>query len=239
MSSKSENQVLNKEEYPEAKTKAGYTALLREILDVPGAVDQINMKVGRPVLVWRWVEKNDLMESEDLSLDGALANADILEYSNPDLAKTAPEELFHLMSIMSSERHSPVCWATGRDQSGLLTKWLRVEEQGVPYEEGFLLGLPVERLKSLPEDTILLCGAEHPGAALNEITLAVKAAIEIREDKHVEERLKRNASRGGRPAQERNRPDGETPNDSGGNGSEGWEPPSFLRARFGRSSGVR
>jgi hypothetical protein len=239
VSTKSENQVLSKEEYPEPKSKAGFTALLKEILDLPGGVDQVILKVGKPVRVWRWVEKNGLMEEEDRSLDGALSHAEILEYANPDLPRTAPEELFHLMSIMDAERRIPVCWAVGRDQTGLLARWLRVEEQGVPYKEGSLLGLPVERLKSLPEDTLLLCGAEHPDAAPSEVTMAVKMAIEVMERNHVEEKLERNALGRRNPPEERNRPDGATPNGAPGDGGEGWKPPSFLRERFRRSSAVR
>jgi hypothetical protein len=227
--------VLSKEEYPEPKTKAGFPALIREILDLPGGVARIILEKGQPVRAWRWVEKNDLYE-EGPTLDGALTHAEIIEYINPDPAKTAPEELFHMMLILSRERHIPVCWATGREQSGLLRKWLRVEEQGVPFDGDDLLNIPIERLKSLPEDTLLLCGASHINAGLGDVVLAVKLAIELREKTDVEKERKRDAAGSRHSSTERGGSIGEVSTSSSGSIGKSWSPPSFLRKRFSRCS---
>jgi hypothetical protein len=234
MASSKSDHVLSREEYPEPQTKAGFPALVRQVLEQPGGVHRIVMERGQPVRVWRWTEKNDLMEG-DRTLDMALASADIIEYVNPDETKTAPEELFHMLSVLNNEKHVAVCWATGRDQTGLFRRWLRVDEQGVPYDEDHLCGIPVERLKSLPEDTLLLCGAPHVSADIADVTLAIKLAIELREH-HDQEVVERNADRVGHPAQERRRPTGASENGARGDDGQGWVPPSFLRSRFGGSS---
>lgn len=231
VSSKSDTHTLTKEEYPEPRTKAGFPALIREILDQPGGVHRISMERGQPVRVWRWVEKNDLLE-QDPTLDEALSRADVIEYVNPDIHRTAPEELFHMLAILKSEKAVPVCWATGRDQAGLLRKWLRVDEQGVPFDESEFLGVPVERLKSLPEDTLLLCGAGHANAGPEEVTFVVKTAMEVR---HVEEKNDRAIGGVGDSATRGRSAVGTPQNGATRDCGSTWYPPSFIRSRFSRS----
>lgn len=224
--------ALQREEYPEPNSKKGVVSLVDEILKIQGGVERIILERGQPVRVWRWTEKNDLFE-ESPTLEGALAHAEIIEYVNPDESKTAPEELFHVMSVLKNEAHKPVCWATGRNQTGLLRKWLRVDEQGVPFDQSELLGIPIEHLKSLPEDTLLLCGARHYNADTHEVTIAIKTAIEIKGSKHDEEEIDRYALGVRDTAEERGGSAREESSSSARDNGKSWYPPSFIRTRLG------
>ena len=237
MASPKSEQSLQKEEHVMPVSKAGIVSLVREVLDLPGGVQRILLEKDQPVRVWRWVEKNELLEGAR-TLDVALQESDIIEYDNPDPTKSAPEELFHMLLILENDRHFPVCWATGTDQTKLLRKWLKVDEQGVPFNEKSLLGIPIERLKSLPEDTMLLCGAAHVGGEGGDVTLAVKLALELRGEKD-DEAKHEDVVGSGHPAKERSPAARATADSSSWNGESSWNPPSFFRQGFGGGRKIR
>jgi len=165
------------EKYPLPSTIDGIISLFRELMN-EGNVQRIEFDTSAPVRVLRLVEADDpsLLEPS-LDLDGVLRNVNMLEYISEDASSF--QVLVDMMQLLNFEKKHCICWAVGSGED-LLSEWLEFERRGMPDEVMSLLNLPVRRLRSLPEDTLILCGAEYPGAYPEEITLAVKTAIEIR-----------------------------------------------------------
>ena len=230
-----DSRVLARESYPEPKSKQGIVTLVREILAQPGAVHKITIERSKGIYVLRWAEKNELMEEEQ-TLDGALRNAEIIEYANDSFDVTPFEVLFDVVNVVrQTERSFPVCWATGLNSDGLLDTWLRIKEQARPFGTDELLAIPVQRLKSLPEDVLVLCGAPFEDAELGDVNLGVKASIELIEESN-EQVIYRHVDRGGSHPQERSPATGALEGHPGGSVREGWSPSNFIRQRLIRGS---
>jgi hypothetical protein len=145
-----------------------------------GSVQRFEFTLGEPVRVERAVELNDpdLVEP-DLDWDGALRNTTIDEYYSEDA--TSYQIVFDMMHYIQSARLHPTCWVTGADEEGLLDLWFEFKERGMTSGVGEMFaGKPLRRLKSIPEDTLILCGSRYQDADPDEISLAVKTAIELR-----------------------------------------------------------
>jgi len=165
------------EKYPLPPSIDGIISLFREIMG-PGNVQRIELEVDKPVRVLRhvYVEDPDLLEP-NIDLDGVLRNVEMLEYISQEASSF--QVVVDMMQLMRSEGRHSICWAVGTGED-LLGEWLEFRERGMPSDVDTLLNIPVRRLRSLPEDTLILCGSEYPGADPEEITLAVKTAIEMR-----------------------------------------------------------
>lgn len=171
------------EKYPLPATTDGIVSLVREVLS-QGKVQRIELDNENDVRVLRELEAEDpdLVEP-DVSLDGALRNVEMIEYSSEGASSF--QVVVDMTQLMRHENHHCICWAIGTGDD-LLEQWLEFRERGMPSDINFLLNLPVRRLRSLPEDTLILCGSKYPGAEAEEVTLAVKAAVEIRRSNELE-----------------------------------------------------
>jgi hypothetical protein len=156
-----------------------------------GSVQRIEVAMDSPVRVSRIVENGDPdLQEPNISLDGVLRNIEMIEYASE---KASPfQVLVDMTQLVRREGLNCVCWATGVDEENLLNRWLEFEERGMPAGVEYLLDRPIHRLRSLPEDTLILCGSNYPSADHTELTLAVKTAIEVRRPKN--ERLSSRSS---------------------------------------------
>ena len=176
MSNRSEKQL---EKYELPKTVDGICSLVREVLE-GGNVDRMEIDNDDAyVRAWRWVEKGDL-EEPDISWDAALRNVEtMLEYASE--GASSYQTLVDMMLLAHDEKMYCNTWAVGRGGKKLIHKWLELRDRGMPIPSvDSLLGLPVKELKSLPEETIILCCSKYPRPDPGEITMAVKAVIELR-----------------------------------------------------------
>lgn len=175
MSSRSDIR-LRREEHELPKSVESILALMRDILS-SGNVYKFVLESGNPVLVYRQSDESGLAETE-LTLDDALQRAEIFEYENPEASPF--EVMFDITHVVTSYGGYPVCWATGMNQTDLLDRWVKAEERGLPGTVDTIFTFPVFRMKMLPEDTLILCAAKRQDGEIDDVSLAVKTAIELR-----------------------------------------------------------
>jgi hypothetical protein len=166
------------EKYPLPGTVEAILSLMREIIE-GGSVQRIEMDVDLPVRVVRNVAPEDpMMQEASIGLKGALRQVEFIEYYSEDASPY--QVVVDMMQLLHKEGRYPICWATGFSDNISLDRWLEWKERGMPSGTEYLLGMPVRILDDLPGDTLILCGSEYPSAEAEEITLAVKTAIEVR-----------------------------------------------------------
>jgi len=165
------------EKYPLPTTADGICSLMREIL-LAGSVQRIELDVNLPVRVVRGLSDAETGLDEEVDLDGSLRNLEMVEYTSEGAGPF--QTLFDMMQLIHVEKLIPTCWVTGEGVGHLLSEWLELRARGMPSGTEHLVGLPVHRVKMLPEDTLLLCGSPYPNAGFDELTMAIKTAIEIR-----------------------------------------------------------
>lgn len=206
-------------------------SVLREVLE-PRDVHKIVIESGHPMLVYRQKsEEADPLEEEDISLDGAIRNSDMIEYDNQGASSF---EIVHdMFYILLSEGMNPVCWATGPEQGAqTLEGWLKLEERGLPRPKNMdnLLGQPVFRLKTLPQDTILLCGSSRDGGEAQDVEFVIKATVEMRDKNEASRSIDRPVGNG----QERDPTPADEVGSSARRGDEdSWNPASIPRVWVG------
>lgn len=168
------------EKYPLPGTVKGITSLVEEIM-LEGSVERIELDVALPVRVVRQVPTGDPISEEfDVGLKGTLRQADFIEYYSE--GATPYQVVVDMMQLLHKESRYPVCWVTGisEQEPSTLDLWLEWQERGMPSGTEYLLGLPVKTVDDLPDSVLILCGSEFPNAEQEEITMAIKAAIEFR-----------------------------------------------------------
>lgn len=178
MSSRYEH--LKREEYDLPRDVKGIVALVQQVLSMDGPVHKIVLESGRGALVYRQLPEGEIAE-EDLSIDGALRNSEIIEYDNDG---ASPFEKIHdMFRIVSDDGLHPVCWVTGINREDLLNQWFSNEERGLGNaKQDSLLGIPVERVSTLPEDTLILCGAPYEDSAYKDVVVGVRTSVEVFDD---------------------------------------------------------
>lgn len=131
------------------------------------------------VRVRRWVE-DDGLEEERVTWDGAIRNVPtMVEYYSDEASSF--QVIVDMMLLAQEDGLYPLVWITGPDESDLLKKWLEVDRRGLPVKNvQNLVGLPIHRVKSIPEETLILCCSKYPGASPDEITMAVKTTVDLR-----------------------------------------------------------
>ena len=166
------------ERYPLPKTIEGICATVRDVL-TGGSVQRMELDVGEPLIRVVRVITDVGLEEPDIGWDAALRNvAVMLEYSSE---RASPFQVLVDMFLLVQQRKMvAACWAAGTGDEGLLGKWLELVDRGMPSELPGLLGLPIHFLKSLPEESLVLCASRYPNPEPNEVSLAVRTAIELR-----------------------------------------------------------
>jgi hypothetical protein len=112
---------------------------------------------------------------------------EFIEYYTEDA--TPFQVVVDMMQLLHKEARHPTCWVTGLSEQNppLIDQWLEWKERGMPGGTDHLLGLPVRVVDDLPEETLILCGSEYPSADTDEITMAIKTAVEFRSEGHERE----------------------------------------------------
>jgi hypothetical protein len=131
------------------------------------------------VRVVRMVEDDPEFSEEDVGWDAALRNVeDFVEYASEQASPY--QVIFDMMHLVDKERLNCACWVTGIGDENLLDKWFELTERGMPSEGDSIVGLPLYQLRSLPEETLILCGSKYPSPEPSEITFVVKTTLEVR-----------------------------------------------------------
>jgi len=229
MSNRYEN--LRREEFPLRSSRTGdIIQVLQQILSTQQAY-KIVIEGDR--IVSYKIQTQEGLEESDVTLDGALRNSTLIEYTNDEY--NAFETVLDMMQIVANEDLHPICWATGFPQERLLESWLRLEARGMqmpvdPMDS--LACIPIHRLKTLPEDALILCATKHSDADVKDVVLGVKAAIFLRRPEVVDE------DQGQEPSREADSPVGDdSEGDAGADGAVetpagrdvggSWVPPRF------------
>lgn len=177
---------LKREEYALPGTVDEILEVLRSAMSAGSPVRKVVVEDSRSILVYRDMNEGELEELE-VTLDGTLRNAQIIEYLNEDVTAAA-EMLYDMQHVLHMHGLHAVCWATGPIDADKLEKWLLMDERGMPSMPGFQMtqlgGFPVRRIRSLPEDVIILCGARYKEGDIRDIELGVKTNIELKERSH-------------------------------------------------------
>jgi hypothetical protein len=177
MSRKSRKDVIEKFNLPD--TVDGICSLVRQILN-DGAVRRIELDTEDVVRVVRTTEV-DSLEEPMTDWDYAVRNVeDMVEYSSA--GASAFQVLVDMPYLVQKENLKCVCFVTGNDESNLLEQWLELRERGMPTGAEGLLGHPLYRLRSLPEEALILLGSRYANPDPSEISFAVKTTIEVRSD---------------------------------------------------------
>jgi hypothetical protein len=222
---------LKREDHPLPSTVEGILDLLRSVMS-SGVVRKIVVEEGRPIVAYRDSGEGDL-EEEELTLDAALRNCELLEYAN-DTA-TSFETVCDMMYVLQMNGLHPVCWVTGPGNGEILVRWFQFLERGMPGRHdqmAVLQGFPIKRVKTISEDVLILCGSRYRDGDIVDIEFGVKAGIELRSSQ--------DDNTTGREADDPvwNDP-GESPPaarhvapPSGGEPERGWSPKGLLGVRM-------
>jgi hypothetical protein len=170
---------LHTEKYAVPATIDGIVALIREVLS-GGRVKRIELDTDdSSVRAYRWVEEVGL-EEEEVSWDGALRNVPVMKEHYND--NSTPYQLVVDMFLSAQDAGlRGVCWVMGMGGPNLVRKWFDTERRKLALGElNDLLGLPIHTIKSLPDETLILCCSKYPSADPTEISLAIKTTVDVR-----------------------------------------------------------
>lgn len=227
---------LRREEYPLPSTKTSdIVDAVQQALSLDG-VFKIVVESGQPMLVYR-KRGDDPLDEDDVTLDGALRNSEIIEY---DVAsKSSLEVIFGMLQRVGRDRLYPICWATGLEQEGVLRHWTNQIDKSIPDLGILPFGIPVVRVKTLPEDTIILCAAARHEGDYQDVVVGIKAIMETHHAVEEKRTSSTSDNQVGSDTGECPPPTGtvETTTVRGGKGS--WHPTSLAGIRMGDRSRVR
>ena len=162
-------------------TTDGICALIREVLSSGiGHVKKLELHVNDVVRVTREVDANDLDEVPE-DWEFVLRNVEMLEYSSEGASPY--QVLVDMMLLVQHRGLRCIAFCTGDDETGLIDTWLELKDRGMPTGVHELLNLPIHRMNTLPEETLVLCGSKYSNADPTEVELAVKTTIEVRDEK--------------------------------------------------------
>jgi hypothetical protein len=162
------------ERYPMPETTEGLCKLVQALFEKGGIK---RFEIDGLVRVTRESEIDPDMTEPNKSWEEALQGLENFIEFNPKNSTDPAMVLLYLTNLIERKGLKPVCFAAGPD-TGLLSLWLGLGELEIGLEA--LFGIPVRRMNSLPEETIILCGAPIRDADPTEIEFAVKTTIEVR-----------------------------------------------------------
>lgn len=166
---------LRTEKYPLPSTIEGILSLVREILSL-GRVRRVELDVDLPVKVVREVDETDLVEP-NIDIDSALHKVEMVEVSS---SKTSIETALKMCKQLYRRNLRPTFWITG--PGTVIETWAPVAEVEFCAGQSFFLNIPMMTLKSLPSDSLILCGSSYRDADVGDIQFAVKTSMEVRRD---------------------------------------------------------
>jgi hypothetical protein len=169
------------ERYPMPESIDGICDLVRSIYNVTGVR---RLEIEGQFRVTREKEFDPDITELDKSWEEALQGLDNFIEFNPKNSPDHTTVLLFLSNIVTRKGLRPVCFVTGSD-TGMLSKWLGLGEMEIGMES--LFDIPIRRISSLPEETVILCGAHFKDAEPSEIEFAVKTTIEVREPNETRE----------------------------------------------------
>lgn len=172
MSNKSK-EVLRTEKYPLPGTLEGIVSMVREILS-RGRVRRLELDVDLPIKVLREVDPSECDEV-DLDLESALHRVEMVECSGEPLPS-----LSKMTRHLYRRNLFPSCWVVG--PSSILEDWASPLEPEFYSGRTYFLNVPLEVVKSLPSDTLILCGSSYKNADVEDISFSVKTSMELRRD---------------------------------------------------------
>lgn len=175
------NPSLKTKKYALPSTVDGICSLVREILS-EGRIKRLELDTEDSfVRAQQWTENTGL-EEDAVSWDGALRNVSAIQEYYSDGA-TSFQVVVDMMLLAQESGLTGVCWATGAEHDQLLRRWFDVDKRQLPVAQiDQLLGLPVRRLKSLPEETLILCCSKYRNSDPEDVSMAIKTSIEFRRE---------------------------------------------------------
>jgi len=211
------------EKYALPDTIDGICSLVREILS-GGHVKSLELDNDDSFArARRWSENLEL-EEDSVSWDGALSNVPVLQEYYSDGAEPF-QIVVDMMLLAQQENMYGIGWAIGVDGEDLLRKWFDVDGRKLPVSRiDSLLGVRVKRLKSLPEDTLILCCSKYRSEDPEDIVMAIKTSMEL--EKEDETRSFKDAGRGRSNPKEHGSTTGQLVLTAGGLRRVPWKPPS-------------
>jgi len=221
MSTRSDVRV-KREEHPLPRTPEAISSLVDSIVR-GGSVQKIIIENGRPVRVYRNVVTEDEFEEQDMDIDAALRNAPMFEHSGEGRPLRI---LFELTQGLTEEKQRPVCFVSGQNSKGIVYQWLGIEKKSLVIGNEELFGIPLIRIRSLPEETLILCGSPYADAEPKDITLALKVTMEVHN-----ESVDGDVGQGGSDSEGVAQGDEELENGGGGDGPVTWVPQSVDRGK--------
>lgn len=182
---------MKRDEYPLKSMKTIDVLAVVQVILNQRVAHKIIIEAGRPIIAYRPRDDSSL-EEEGITLDGALRQADLMDYSNSE--GNPFEVIFDMMQLVALEGMYPTCWATGHDQEGILGNWLTMEERGMPSLGDTLLNVPIFRLRPLPESSLILCASKSSDADEKDIVFAIRTTMELHKEARNEERADADSS---------------------------------------------
>jgi hypothetical protein len=169
------------EKYMLPATIDGICSLVREILS-GGHVKRLELDNDDSfVRAHRWSENTGL-EEESVSWDGALRNVPVLQEYYSDGAEPF-QVVVDMLLLAQQENTHGICWATGVGNEDLLRKWFDVDGRKLPVGSiDSLLDIRVRRLKSLPEETLILCCSKYRNEDPEDVAMAIKTSMELEKE---------------------------------------------------------
>jgi hypothetical protein len=163
----------------------GIVSMVREILS-GGKVRRIELDVGLPIKVLRDVSGDTSLEEPGIDIDAALRKAEMIEFT--ELTPSNIQTALAMDNELWRRNVWPSFWVVS--PGSCLEKWVEVCLGAVVYRGGqrYFLNIPIQTLKSLPDDVLILCGSIFKNGDVDDVSFAVKTSMEIRE--HVPESIR-------------------------------------------------
>jgi len=176
MSSKSENRLIV-HRFPLPKKVEELLGTIQALINRGGVV-KLELLFEDSLIRTTETVTGDVPLEDETNWDGALRNVgEMEEYYSPGAESF--QVVVDMMHIVAHSHRYPAQWVIGVGGEALINKWLELDERGMPGGNGQILGVPLLELKSLPEETLILCGSKYPNAGPDEISFAVKTAVEL------------------------------------------------------------
>jgi hypothetical protein len=169
--------------------------------------------------------EDDGLSEDVVSWDAALRNVpSMVEYYSD--GATSFQVVVDMMLLAQRDGLVAIGWVTGIEEESLLRHWFEIGTRAMPVGDiDFLLCLPVHRIKSIPEETLILCCSKYGDADPEEVTVAIKTTIQLRnEDDTVA--VDKDVDRSGNHSQEHSAAAGQLALSTGGLREVPWDPPS-------------